>query len=58
MRLCALFFDPSRPLEGEVVLRAHHRTGLRFAVLRTALVRLAEYAKKEPDNLLVWLLSG
>ena len=38
----AFLKSPSRPpFVGEVVLRAHYRTGLRFAVLRTALKRLS-----------------
>ena len=38
--LLSYYLDPSRPLEGEVVLRAHYRTCRHFVVLLTALKRL------------------
>ncbi len=44
-----LFYSPPPvPHMGEVVLRAHYHTGLRFAVLRTALVRLVFFSLPSP----------
>ena len=44
------FFSALPPFVGEVVLRAHYRTGSRFAVLRTALERLSTSLNKKKES--------